>query len=141
MLELIKLSNQLQPADVVIAKKKNGLGRILNHYIVYVGNNTFIGNLKEGVKTLSYIELKELLIKYKPTQIRHFSGSETQRNQAINRAYSKLGKKYNLFTYNCEHFANWVQNGKENSTQVNIGLAALFVGITYKLITVNNGKR
>lgn len=141
MTEILELTNQLQPADVVVAKKRKGLGRILNHYIVYVGDTTFIGNLKEGVKTLTYLDLNELLIDYEPMRIRKFNGSNTERQYALNRAYSRIGKSYNLLSYNCEHFANWVQKGKEISTQVDIGVAALIVGITYKIITSTNGKR
>ena len=107
--------------DVILAKKRKGLGRILNHYIVYVGNNTFVGNLSDGVKELHYNELMNLLQDYEPTGIRRFSGSYFQRNQAINRAYSKLGEKYSLINFNCEHFANWVQFGKIESSQVTTG--------------------
>ena len=74
MIKKLQLIPQLCPADVVVAKKRNGLGRILNHYIVYVGNETFIGNLENGVKTLSKIELSKLLIDYEPTKIKPLKG-------------------------------------------------------------------
>ncbi|WP_339753428.1 hypothetical protein [uncultured Winogradskyella sp.] len=74
MIKKLQLIPQLYPADVVVAKKRNGLGRILNHYIVYVGNETFIGNLENGVKTLSKIELSKLLIDYEPTKIKPLKG-------------------------------------------------------------------
>ena len=123
----------LRPADVILAKKRSGLGRILNHYIVYVGNNTFIGNLNKGVKILSNKELKELLKNYEPVKLNSFTGTSIQRQQAINRAYSRLGEKYSLFGFNCEHFANWVQKGKENSFQVTIAISILILGLIYKL--------
>jgi hypothetical protein len=44
------LFNSLEPIDVIVAKKRVGLGRILNHYIVYLGNGLFVGNLKGSVK-------------------------------------------------------------------------------------------
>lgn len=141
MIKKLQLNTQLYPADVIVAKKRNGLGRILNHYVVYVGNETFIGNLQEGVKVLSESELAGLLLDYEPVRIKTFEGTDFQRNQAINRAYHKLGQKYSLLNFNCEHFANWVQKGKENSVQVTILFLILMFGITYNLIKVNNGKR
>lgn len=141
MIEKLHLIPQLFPADVIVAKKRNGLGRILNHYIVYVGNETFIGNLEDGVKILPKSELSKLLIDYEPVNIKPFKGTNYQRNQAVHRAYGRLGEKYNLLNFNCEHFANWVQKGKENSVQVTIAFLILLSGITYKLIKVNNGKR
>jgi len=141
MIKKLQLNSQLYPADVIVAKKRNGLGRILNHYVVYVGNETFIGNLQDGVKVLSESELYDLLIDYEPVRIKPFEGTDFQRNHAINRAYHKLGQKYSLLNFNCEHFANWVQKGKENSVQVSILLSVLVLGLTYKLIKVNNGKR
>lgn len=141
MIKKLQLNSQLYPADVIVAKKRNGLGRILNHYVVYVGNETFIGNLQDGVKVLSESELSDLLVDYEPVRIKPFEGTDFQRNQAINRAYHKLGQKYSLLNFNCEHFANWVQKGKENSVQVTILFSVLVLGLTYKLIKVNNGKR
>jgi len=141
MIKKLQLNSQLYPADVIVAKKRNGLGRILNHYVVYVGNETFIGNLQDGVKVLSESELYDLLIDYEPVRIKPFEGTDFQRNHAINRAYHKLGQKYSLLNFNCEHFANWVQKGKENSVQVSMLLSVLVLGLTYKLIKVNNGKR
>ena len=141
MIKKLQLNSQLYPADVIVAKKRNGLGRILNHYVVYVGNETFIGNLQDGVKVLSESELSDLLVDYEPVRIKPFEDTDFQRNQAINRAYQRLGQKYSLLNFNCEHFANWVQKGKENSVQVSILLSVLVLGLTYKLIKVNNGKR
>ena len=141
MIKNLQLNSQLYPADVIVAKKRNGLGRILNHYVVYVGNETFIGNLQNGVKVLSESELSDLLVDYEPIRIKPFEGTSFQRNQAISRAYHKLGQKYSLLNFNCEHFANWVQKGRENSVQVTILFLILIFGITYKLIKVNNGKR
>jgi hypothetical protein len=135
MIKKLQLIPQLRPADVVVAKKRNGLGRILNHYIVYTGNETFIGNLENGVKILSKIELSKLLIDYEPTKIKTFEGTNYQRNQAVKRAYARLGDKYNLLSFNCEHFANWVQKGKENSVQVTVAFLLLAFGVMYKLST------
>lgn len=141
MIKKIQLNAQLYPADVIVAKKRNGLGRILNHYVVYLGNETFIGNLQDGVKVLSESELSDLLLNYEPVRIKPFEGTYFQRKQAINRAYNRLNQKYNLLSFNCEHYANWVQKGKEYSSQVTVAILILLFGISCTLIRINNGKR
>ncbi|WP_115122786.1 lecithin retinol acyltransferase family protein [Marinirhabdus gelatinilytica] len=127
----------LYAGDVIIAKKRKGLGRILNHYIVYVGNNTFVGNLSDGVKELPYYELMRLFQDYEPIGVRSFSGSYFQRNEAVNRAYSKLGHSYSLINFNCEHFANWVQFGRLESSQVTTGFVILASAVFLKLIATD----
>ncbi|MBD0776866.1 lecithin retinol acyltransferase family protein [Maribacter sp. ANRC-HE7] len=79
----------------------------------------------------------KLLQDYEPTGVRRFSGSYFQRNQAINRAYSKLGEKYSLINFNCEHFANWVQFGKIESSQVTTGFVILASAIFLKLVSTD----
>lgn len=137
MMNIIPNLPTLFAGDVIVAKKRKGLGRILNHYIVYAGNNTFVGNLSDGVKELPYYELIKLLQDYEPTGIRRFRGSYFQRNQAVNRAYSKLGQKYSLINFNCEHFANWVQFGKIESGQVTTGFVILASAFFLKLISTD----
>lgn len=127
----------LLPGDVIIAKKRKGIGRVLNHYIVCVGNNRFIGNLKDGVKELHFNELINLLSDYEPTGVKRFNGTFFQQQQAINRAYSKLGYRYSFLNFNCEHYANWVQFGKVESSQVSNGFAILVGVIFLKLATID----
>jgi uncharacterized protein YycO len=135
MMTTFQNSSSLFAGDVLVAKKRKGLGRILNHYIVYVGFNTFVGNLFDGVKILSDRELMGLLQEYEPVSVRRFMGSYHQRNDAVNRAYSKLGERYSLLNFNCEHFANWVQFGKCESAQVKTGFTLLGSIILLKLFS------
>lgn len=138
MIEQLKLIDQLHPVDVIVAKKKKGLGRILDHYIIYLGNGVFIGNLKGSVKTISLKELHELLKDYEPVRIRRFSGNHFDIQNAIKRAYQRLGQKYSYLGFNCEHYANWVQYGKERSSQVNNGL--MFLGSVIFLRMMSNNE-
>lgn len=138
MIRQLQLLNSLSPMDVVVAKKRNGLGRILNHYIVYLGNNQFIGNLEKGVNFLDITKLNQLLIDYEPVKIRKFEGSHLDILNARTRALSRLGHKYSFLGFNCEHFANWVQFGKERSQQVQYGLLLATGLITLKLILNKN---
>ncbi len=137
MIKQLKLIDQLHPIDVIVAKKKKGLGRILDHYIIYLGDGVFIGNLKGSVKTISLKELHELLKDYEPVRIRRFSGNHFDVQNAIRRAYQRLGQKYSYLGFNCEHYANWVQYGKERSGQVNNGLMLLGSAIFLRIISNN----
>lgn len=137
MIKQLKLIDQLHPVDVIVAKKKKGLGRILDHYIIYLGNGVFIGNLKGSVKIISHSELQELLKDYEPVRIRRFSGTHFDVQNAIRRAYQRLGQKYSYLGFNCEHYANWVQYGKERSSQVNTGLILLGSVIFLRMMSNN----
>lgn len=142
MIKNILANTILKPADVIVAKKRKGLGRILDHYIVYLGNETFIGNLQRGVKVLSNDDLELLLIDFEPVRINPFVGSEIERRKAIKRAYSLIGKRYNIATFNCEHYANLVQKGVSRSLQVRVAIVSIvIIGLTYKLLKSDNGKR
>lgn len=141
MTKKLQLLSVLSPMDVVVAKKRKGLGRILDHYIIHLGNNEFIGNLEGGVKFLSLLELQNLLIDYEPVKIRKFNGNKSDIFYAKQRALSKLGSRYNLLGFNCEHFANWVQYGKETSKQVQNVMFIGFGLVALNLIFRGNGSR
>lgn len=138
MINYLKLIQSLHPIDVIIAKKKSGLGRLLNHYIVYLGNGVFVGNLRGSVKQISHYELLDLLNKYEPVKIRRFYGNYHQIQQARTRAHQRIGNKYSFLGFNCEHFANWVQYGKESSSQVTNGFLITLSFVTLTLINNNN---
>jgi len=42
------------------------------------------------------------------------------------RALSRVGTKYDLLTWNCEHFVTWVRSGRHSSGQLAGSIAALF---------------
>jgi hypothetical protein len=77
----------------------------------------------------------ELLKEYEPVKIRKFVGNQFQMHQAIVRAKQKLGQPYSFLGFNCEHFANWVQYGKETSSQVTNAFLITAGLITLKLIS------
>ncbi len=125
----------LLPADVIVAKK---IGyRILDHFIVYLGNDYtghwFMANsMNEGVRYYDENEVVELIEKFEPVKVRKLEGGHHQRQEAIERAVSLEDKPYSLLGSNCEHFANYVQFGLKESPQVGnwigVGLLALVVG-------------
>lgn len=124
------LANRLQPADVIVVEK-NGW-RVLDHYVVFLGEQHgqlyFAVNLiNQGVVVVSEHELTSYSERFAPIEVRHFAGNVFQRQQAVQRAVAMRGKSYNLLSYNCEHYANYVQTGKASGTQVSnfTGLASI----------------
>ena len=62
---------------------------------------------------------------YKTYYFRHEPYS---RQSIVRRALSKIGSAgYNVFSRNCEHFANWCRYGREISRQVCITFMGSFV--------------
>lgn len=112
----------VMPADAIVVKKE--YFGILDHYVIYLGKDgknehKFIANYVHGIKFISVYELIRFLETYVPVRINRFLGNEFQRVYAVKRALSRLNEKtYHLLLNNCEHFANWVQNGKPTSKQV-----------------------
>jgi len=120
--------HNLQSADVLVAPK-SGLN-IVKHMIVFLwiddfGQDHYLENHPQfGVRHLTGQQVENL---YKIIAIRKFSGTQKERQLAIQRAVSQEGKKYDLIKFNCEHFANYVQTNTSFSQQSNnaVGLAAL----------------
>jgi hypothetical protein len=54
--------------------------------------------------------------------IEQFAGSEQQRKEMVKRALSLQGTPYSLFSFNCEHYANYVQYGIAESHQITRGI-------------------
>lgn len=128
LIEQFIQDTNLQPGDVVVAKKKNF--RLLNHFMVYLGyvhnEPTFMANYKEGTQVIPREELYELAQDMEPTQIRKFQGNALQRRTAVQRAINRLDtESYHLILHNCEHFANFVQTGKMHSPQAKVFGAGL----------------
>ena len=128
----------LKPADRIVIPKSNL--RIVQHHAIYLGfdsnNIEWIAEnmIGEGVRIVKasdfFISAKEI------TRIEKFTGTETQRNDAIKRAIALKGSNYNLLTFNCEHYSNVVQHNKPNSNQVGQGfvftiLALIVAGILF----------
>lgn len=133
----------LQPADTIVVKKR--FFGILKHYVVYLGNDkigkpVFIGNFPEGVRTISTRKVLDWLKTYKPIRINRFVGSNIQRQEAVNRALSRLDEDaYNLILNNCEHFKNYVQYGINKSMQVeNVGKGLIVAGSIAALTNMDN---
>lgn len=115
--------NNLQQADCIVLRKK--FMGMFDHFAVYLGrhpiNNSplFAANYTDGVQLVKHQELDQFLQVLVPDRIERFTGTNTERINAVKRAISKIGEKgYNLITNNCQHYASFVQYGKKSSAQV-----------------------
>ncbi|WP_299676366.1 lecithin retinol acyltransferase family protein [uncultured Dokdonia sp.] len=114
--------NQLRPADVIVLRKK--VFGMFDHFAIYLGNNRFgkpefIANFTEGVQIIPEAKINEQLQTYVPERIEKFEGNYIERDIAVRRAKSKIGKTvYSFLGNNCEHFKNWVIFGEKYSEQV-----------------------
>lgn len=141
----------LQPADVLVIPKALGT---VEHYVVYLGINesgqeVYIENAPDGgVQILSIYQFLEQNQGCRVSRFRKFSGNAIERNEAVKRAISLVSTKYKLFNFNCESFANYVQNGVPFSKQVNnfgkfvAAASLLYTGREmYKAFTGNSRRR
>lgn len=121
----LAIKHNLQIGDRLIRTK----GVVSTHHGIYVGVHNGIALVAEnqvghGVR---YITLAEFLL-YNASnlkEIRRYKGSETWRRGIIEYINSILGWKYDLINFNCEHFAELIQNGVPKSSQVNNTLSGL----------------
>lgn len=131
----------LRPGDRVIVPKS--VANIVMHHGIYAGydqngQHWFLENHhSSGVR---YISAENFFQNIPLTKLRvqYFSGNAQERQQAINFGKSLLGRPYDLFSYNCEHYSNDVQFRTPKSPQVNAGLT--FVGILALVGVLANAK-
>jgi hypothetical protein len=97
-------SQNLQIADAIELQHKEL--PLVKHYAVFAGyfkgQPKFIANITNGVEVLEPKKLAEFTEKYAVTSIEKFDGTLVQRNNAIKRAFKRVGEKaYNLIFNNC----------------------------------------
>lgn len=110
----------LRPADRLIEPIfATGLSK---HHVIYLGEDYqgvewIAENYKfQGVRK---VKASEYFTWGKKFRIARFSGSYPERIAAVKRALSRMGERYDLINFNCEHYAEYVQTGRANSKQVN----------------------
>jgi hypothetical protein len=119
----------------IVSRRKRGLEPFIIHYGIVVGFTSsgqliLIENTKNyGVRQTTLDEFILDAIDFKIVS----STPIHRRNQMIQTAKSYLGHPYSLTSFNCEHFVNFVKEGKPYSKQIQsagkiIGLAlAVFI--------------
>lgn len=117
---------KIKSGDVIVTKLfKTGQS---SHFILFLDDINFIQNTKIGnVAKVSVEELAyEISNNFK--RIDRFVGDNLQRLTVRMRALDieRSGRKYNIITYNCEHFIEEARTGRVHSKQVDN--AAALVG-------------
>jgi len=121
-MNMLKLSKQFEisAGDRLIHPIANVPGA--KHHGIFLGEDRFGNELisenhkQRGVQVVtaeSYLSEYGLIERIIP-----FNGTEAERYTVIKRALSDAGKPYDLIANNCEHHANYVQNGVSESKQV-----------------------
>lgn len=130
--ELISRHNLVIIDAIVLKKRFIGM---VDHYVLFGGYDeynqpVFVANYKTGVQVVSNQDMVKYLSILEPERVIYFKGNEHQREQAIQRAKSRIGERaYDYLANNCEHFVTWVHTGKHNSKQVaGVGVGLMAVG-------------
>jgi hypothetical protein len=110
-------SINLQIGDRLIRSKG-----LIKHHGIYIGLTGGVHTVAEnqrgrGVQLISYDQFMNESFGV-TVRIKRFPGSEIDRANIIPKINALIGRNYNLFFFNCEHFAELVQNGKAVSNQV-----------------------
>jgi hypothetical protein len=122
--------NGLRTGDRLIVEK----GPLVYHHAIVIlraGLTPMVAENQPGFG-VQYTTLEHFLVRAGMAKIRiqAFTGTEDARENVIPRIDSLIGRTYNLVTFNCEHFANFIQNGVAVSTQVGVViLSAVILGI------------
>lgn len=126
-LEIIRKFN-LKVGDRVITPKS--LFDIVQHHAIFLGNIGrefwFIEN-KEGIG-VRLITARDFFVGVETiTQIIRFQPTwNYSRESLTQKAYDLIGKRYEIWDYNCESFANDLQHCKPASEQAEFAKAILF---------------
>jgi hypothetical protein len=111
----------LMPADVIITPKSDF--NVVKHFVVFHGfdiyGSAYYLENKQGHGVRQINEATFRAENHKFETIRRFAGNDYDRTVAIGRGIALVGKPYDLWKFNCEHFANHVQYNSPISVQVN----------------------
>lgn len=133
----------MRPADRVIVPK-SGL-RLVQHHALYLGKDQFGQDIMAenkiglGVRLVTADLFFQDVIEI--TEVKKFYGSDAVRKVVVLKSLQMVGQPYDLILYNCQHFANEMQDGIIHSPQVNkinkvIGFAAISLLILGTLNTI-----
>ena len=122
--------NKLQIGDRLV-RTKNGF--FSKHHVLIAGFdynlNDFIIAENQRYYGVRLITLSQFLREGTLVRVDHNNFSLKMQEYIIARINHRLGKAYDLLSYNCEHFVNDVLNGKISSKQIAVG-TGLALGIT-----------
>lgn len=134
--------HNLRPGDELISSIfKTGLPQ---HHAVYLGPDDYgidvisENDAKEGVRLVT---ARDYFSRVKKFKVKAFEGTDQEREAAVARAFSQLGRPYHLMRHNCEHHTSFVRTGVTACKQVAVMVGVLtFLFITW-LITADTNKK
>lgn len=114
-------------------------GVFTKHHVLYAGfwNEQHLvaeNQINIGVR---YISLDQFLSEGILNRIEYNNFDETSQIKIIDRINKKIGTKYSLLKYNCEHFVNEILTGIKESKQINNSII-LGIGVTLCLLAFKN---
>lgn len=130
-------NNQLEVGDMIAAQRVG-----FKHVGVYIGpqpdgRDVIHNNKFGGVALCTFAEFANgdsVSIHQKA------KGGWFERHAIVRKAHSLIGQKYDLFTFNCEQFANLVQRGMAESPQLQGAAALGVVGLLFvALVAASEG--
>ena len=124
----------LNPGSRIVTPR-SGL-RLIQHHAIYWGKD--LNGVHWILENQDYVGIRFIALDnylkgiFEIKRIERFQGNNYERTVALKRGEKLLGRKYDLFNFNCEHFANYLQHGKAFSTQVEnfAGLLKVATGVT-----------
>lgn len=135
----LQLKN-LQPADRIVVPKSDL--RWVQHHAIYLGKDVngidWIAENKigKGVHIVHATDFFSDIVEL--TRIEPFCGTEAERKRAVKSALALKGTNYDLFQFNCEHYANVVQYMQTESHQVKTGVALGIIGLFAGLLFITD---
>lgn len=127
MRKFYSILNQLQCGDRIVVPKS--AWEVIQHHAIYLGyenGNHYIIENKNGigVRVVTSEVFFENVSDITRTE-KFYPTSNYSRNDLMQYALNKRGTEYDLWNYNCEHFANDVRTGRVSSKQVNNAYAGM----------------
>jgi hypothetical protein len=129
--------NNLKVGDRLVREKG---GILTKHHGIYAGTHNNIQFVAEnqtgyGVRCIT---LEQFLSEGQIVRIENYDYSHHQQNNIIHRINQRIGREYDLLSYNCEHFANEVLTGIKESKQVQFAIGGAIVVGLLALIYIAN---
>lgn len=136
MRNCLKILATLKIGDRILVPKS--AWNLVQHHAIFIGMKNgryqFIEN-KDGIGVqVVYAETLLQGVSQITSIMRFTPRVNYQRNDLVRFALSKLGIPYHLINYNCEHFANDVQNRIVKSKQADTGVCIALIGLAALLI-------
>lgn len=117
----------MPPPGSILRRQKIGMP-FITHYGLFTGNNRVIENNDVfGVREISLQEFVQGMTGELRYETLSYPGP------AIAKAKGMIGRPYDLFKFNCEHFVNIIKDGSSRSPQINraVGFTSVLAAIAF----------